>query len=152
MASYFIAVGTFDLFAVRYFTNKDVSYCFERPSRLSARHFKALFHYSSTEIQTLWNELNERARELKGALPFKPEHLLFGMYYLKVYPTWDLMAMTTGITEKTLRKWVGMVINHLAEIDNLVSDRRVDLYSCIRTVQVLSFISIWLSQNHLFAA
>jgi hypothetical protein len=95
MASYFIAVGTFDLMAVRYFTNKEVSYCFERPSRLSTRHFKALFHFSSTEVQTLWNELNERAREreVKMPLPFKAEHLLFGLYYLKVYPTWDLMAI-----------------------------------------------------------
>ena len=74
----FVSAGCFNLYAVKYFTNKDT-------------------------------------------LPFnRPEQLLWALYYLKVYPTWDQMAMTTGITEKTLRKWVGIVVNYLASIENWV--------------------------------
>jgi hypothetical protein len=59
-------------------------------------------------------------------MPFnQPEQLLWTLYYLKVYPTWDQMAMTTGITEKTLRKWVGVVVDYLASIENWVRTVRL---------------------------
>jgi hypothetical protein len=56
-----------------------------------------------------------------GSMPFqRPEYLLWALYYMKVYPTWDQMAMTTGVSEKTLRKWVGIVVDYLSRIEDWV--------------------------------
>jgi hypothetical protein len=44
-----------------------------------------------------------------------------------VYPTWDQMTLTTGITEKTLRKWVGTVVDYISEVDDLVRTTEIDL-------------------------
>jgi hypothetical protein len=113
----FVSQACFDLWALKLFTNKDLSDILEKPSKLCTRHFKALFLYTSREVYELWTELNQR----DGHLPFhRPEHLLWTLYYLKVYPTWDQMAVTTGVTEKTLRKWVGIVVDYLSNIDDWV--------------------------------
>jgi hypothetical protein len=112
----FMSAQCFDLWALKCFTNKDLSDILEKPSRLCNRHFKSILLYNVNEVTKLWNELSRR-----GDVPFdRPEHLLWTLYYLKVYPTWDQMAITTGITEKTLRKWVGIVVDYLAEIDDWV--------------------------------
>ena len=109
----------FDLYAVKFFTNQNISWALDKPSRLSDRKFKSLFLFSVEEVTTLWEFFEETNK--RGTLPFsKPEHLLWALYYLKVYPTWDQMAMTTGITEKTLRKWVSIVVKYLSEIENWV--------------------------------
>jgi hypothetical protein len=116
----YVSAACFNLYAVKYFTNKDISWAFDKPSRLSSRKFKSLFLYNVKEVVKLWDALCNR----RGAtLPFnRPEQLLWALYYLKVSPTWDQMAMTiTGITEKTLlRKWVGIVVDYLANIDDWV--------------------------------
>ena len=114
----FVSAGCFNLYAVKYFTNQNISWAMEKPSQLSSRKFKSLLLYSVEEVTLLWDWLGRR----RGTLPFnRPEQLLWGLYYLKVYPTWDQMALTTGVTEKTLRKWVGVVVDYLAGIDNWVS-------------------------------
>jgi hypothetical protein len=113
----FVSAGCFNLYAVKYFTNQDISWAFEKPSRLSSRKFKSLFLLNVKEVVKLWDTLVHR----RGTLPFnRPEQLLWALYYMKVYPTWDQMALTTGITEKTLRKWVGVVVEYLANIDDWV--------------------------------
>ena len=48
------------------------------------------------------------------------------------------MAMTTGKTEKTLRKWVGIGVDYIASIDNWVCAFAVQYNS--------SFVFIGLSQ------
>jgi hypothetical protein len=114
----FVSQGCFDLYAVRFFTNQDISWAFNKPSKLSERKFKSLFLFSVEEVTELW-EYFEHLRNIKdNPPPFnRPEQLLFALYYLKVYPTWDQMTMTTGITEKTLRKWVAMVVEYLSSIE-----------------------------------
>jgi hypothetical protein len=114
----FVSPGCFNLYAVQYFTNKDIAWALQQPSQLSSRKFKSLFLYNVNEVVELWEFL--QLRQGKNIVFNRPEVLLWALYYLKVYPTWDQMAMTTGITEKTLRKWVGMVVEYLAEIDVLV--------------------------------
>jgi hypothetical protein len=114
----FVSAGCFNLYAVKYFTNPNISWALDKPSQLSGRKFKSLFLYSVDEVALLWEFLEKTRR---ATMPFnRPEQLLWALYYLKVYPTWDQMALTTGITEKTLRKWVGVVVKYFAEIDNWV--------------------------------
>jgi hypothetical protein len=115
----FVSAGCFNLYTVKYFTSRGISWAFEKPSRLSSRKFKSLFLLNDVkdEVVKLWDTLVHRC----GTLPFnRPEQLLWALYYMKVYPTWDQMAMTTGITEKTLHKWVGVVVEYLANIDDWV--------------------------------
>jgi hypothetical protein len=115
----FVSAACFDLYAVKYFTNNEISWAFDKPSRLSSRKFKSLFLYTVDEITRLWEVMCMKNATIP--MPFnRPEQLLWTLYYLKVYPTWDQMAMTTGITEKTLRKWVGVVVDYLASIENWV--------------------------------
>jgi hypothetical protein len=117
----FVSTGCFNLYAVKYFTNKNISWAFNKPSALSKRAFKSLFLYSAEEVALLWEFLEDNYKSKNDPMPFnRPEQLLWALYYLKVYPTWDQMAMTTGITEKTLRKWVGVVVKFLSEIENWV--------------------------------
>jgi hypothetical protein len=124
----FVSQACFDLWAVKSFTSRELN--FEEPSRLSTRHFKAMFLYTSREVAALWATLDKR-----HDFPLKrPDQLLWGLYYLKVYPTWDQMAVTTGISEKTLRKWVGIAVDYLAGIDQWVS-------GC-GTVQFLAFVPL----------
>jgi hypothetical protein len=112
----FVSKGIFHIYSVKYFTKKHVSY--EKPLKLSPRKFKSLFLYNINEVVALWDYLQRRqGRNLKFN---RPEVLLWALYYLKVYPTWDQMALTTGITEKTLRKWVGIVVDYISEVDDLV--------------------------------
>jgi DDE superfamily endonuclease len=119
----FVSKACFDLWAVRCFTNQELRFCYENPSKLSTRHFKSLFLYSSAEVTALWRSL-----EMKPDFPLpRPEHLLWTLYYLKVYPTWDNFAMITGTTEKTLRKWVDIGVQYLAGIKDWV---RTTLRDC----------------------
>jgi hypothetical protein len=123
----FVAEGVFNILAVRYFTNCEISWAFEEPSQLSDRKFKSLFLFTVRDVKRLWDVLHRRDKTVS----FRPEQLLFGLYYLKVYPTWDQMALTTGITEKTLRKWVKVVVEHLSDIDDWVRTTTVLLVCCM---------------------
>jgi hypothetical protein len=118
----FVSAGTFNLYAVKYFTNQEISWAFDKPSQLSACKFKSLFLFSVDEVLSLWKNLEGTPSTESFN---RPEHLLWTLYYLKVYPTWDQMAMTTGVTEKTLRKWVGYVVDYLASIDDWVRSSSV---------------------------
>jgi hypothetical protein len=138
----YIAAGVFELFAVKYFTNREISWAFDKPSRLSNHKFKSLFLYNVRDVRALWAKLDE------GDMPFNhPEHLLWTLYYLKVYPTWDQMAMTTSISEKTLRKWIGIVINHLGAIDDLVRTVRFLLEQFTKVVRTSTTSTASFSKN-----
>jgi hypothetical protein len=119
----FVSKGCFNLYAVRYFTNKEINW--EKPTKLSTRKFKSLFLYRVEEVVALWNYL--QTRQGKNLVFNRPEMLLWTLYYLKVYPTWDQMTLTTGITEKTLHKWVGTVVDYISEVDDLVRTTEIDL-------------------------
>jgi hypothetical protein len=116
----FVSEGCFNLYAVQYFTNKDISWALQQPSQFCPRKFKSLFLYTVNEVVELWEYLQQRQRAKKNIVFNRPEVLLWTLYYLKVYPTWDQMALTTGITEKTLRKWIALVVTYISEIDDLV--------------------------------
>jgi hypothetical protein len=100
-------------FFVKCFTNRDLSNCLEMPSLLFERHFKSLFLYMITEVTAHWASLDMR--------PGFPGATLWTLYYMKVYPTWDQMAVITGTTEKTLCKWVIQGADYLDSIHDWVS-------------------------------
>jgi hypothetical protein len=116
----YVAKGVFNLMAVRYFTNHEISWAMDPGSQLSDRKFKSLFLYDVGQVSALWS-ITQRRMQNKGNIAFtRPEVMLWALYYLKVYPTWDQMALTTGVSEKTLRKWIAIVIEYFSEIDSWV--------------------------------
>jgi hypothetical protein len=90
---------------------------FQQTKPVVATQVQVAVSFSVEEVTELW-EYFEHLRSIKDSPPpfNRPEQLLFALYYLKVYPTWDQMTLTTGITEKTLRKWGshrrGVLVQH----------------------------------------
>lgn len=53
---------------------------------------------------------------------FKPKHLLWGLFFLKTYTTFDVIACRVGADEKTVRKWVWYAVRVVADlVDDVVS-------------------------------
>jgi hypothetical protein len=134
----FVSKGCFNLYAVQYFTNKDIAWALEQPSQLDSRKFKSLFLYNVSEVVMLWDYLQRR--QGKNIVFNRPEVLLWALYYLKVYPTWDQMALTTGITEKTLRKWIALVVNYISEIDDLVHTRQLHFPLSVTKLTITCYV------------
>jgi hypothetical protein len=45
----FVSAGTFNLYAVKYFTNQEISWAFDNPSQLSARKFNVVDYLASID-------------------------------------------------------------------------------------------------------
>jgi hypothetical protein len=85
---------------------------------INARRFKALFGVSASRCAHIWRRL-----QIDEVLPSKatPKHLLWALYFLKVYDSENNMAGRCGCDEKTLRKWIWKMIDALCRMD-IVSD------------------------------
>lgn len=68
--------------------------------RLGARRFKALFGVDAEVCEVLWDEL-DNSRTALG----HPVHLLWPLFFIKVYATEEVHATITGSGPKTFRKW-----------------------------------------------
>ena len=73
------------------------------------RVVKAHFGLSVVAIAVVWALVVGVAT----TLGIKPIHLLWALYFLKVYPTEDLAANLFGTSRETYRKWVWKVIGLL---------------------------------------
>jgi hypothetical protein len=81
------------------------------------RCFHACFGVSSSVCAALWSL----------CIPFLPPgtlpiHLLWALYFLKVYTTENHNASVAGIDETTFRKWTWIVVYAIAAIPDLVSN------------------------------
>jgi hypothetical protein len=89
------------------------------------RRFRELFGASIGVVLHVWHAMEEG-----GLLPnkSKPKHLLWTLYFLKVYPREAPGCSAVGggggdINPKTLRKWVWLFIERIAELaDDVVSN------------------------------
>jgi hypothetical protein len=88
------------------------------------RRFRELFGASISIVLHVWSAMEEC-----GLLPKKsrPKHLLWTLYFLKVYPREAAGCSAVGggggaIDPKTLRKWVWLMIERIGELaDDVVS-------------------------------
>ena len=62
----------------------------------------------------IWAKLNHEQLLPRGA---KPHHLLWSLAFLKVYGTEGQMAALFGLTRKTYRQWVWLMIESMYYID-----------------------------------
>lgn len=75
------------------------------------RHFKSLFGISPVVCSDLWKQLNLTINNAA-----KPEHLLWGLLFLKVYDTEQGNRSITGVSEKTFRKCCWIIIKGIASL------------------------------------
>lgn len=75
------------------------------------RRYRSLFGTTPAICSLVWNRLAMHCGHPHGS---KPEHLLYALLLLKLYPTESHLRAITGRDEKTLRKWAWTYINLMA--------------------------------------
>ena len=74
--------------------------------------FRSLFGVSFQCLLSLWDFLQQN-----GHQHFSKEHVLWALYFLKVYPIETVASCFFGATEKTWRKWVVKVVHAISELE-----------------------------------
>jgi hypothetical protein len=88
------------------------------------RHFREFFGANISIMSMVWDMLTANGLRPKKS---RPKHLLWALYFLKVYPKQspgclDVGASTGAVNPKTMRKWVWQFIENIADlVDNVVS-------------------------------
>lgn len=82
--------------------------------------FWAHFLVSCDTCLNSWKRLEETIRS-----GFYPYHLLWALLILKVYASKSVCSLSVGTTEKTFRKWSGIVI---IQISNLLRVLQIFLH------------------------
>lgn len=83
-------------------------------STTADRRFRALFGTTPTVCVALWKRLS--ALPLAGG---EPQHLLWGLMFLRVYASEVVHATMANADEKTFRKWAWIAVKDIASL-NLV--------------------------------
>ena len=80
--------------------------------------FKVICGVHPTVCAIVWGELKQ-SMLVEDAC--KPKHLLWALMFLKTYTTESLLAVAIGVDEKTLGKWIFIIIYSYA-ISDLEND------------------------------
>jgi hypothetical protein len=96
--------------------------------KTEARRFNAHFGIEPAVVAILWSKLVPQVRngnciaDRVMAPYLKPKHLLWCLLFLKSYATFDIIACQVGADEKTVRKWVWLVVLWISDMqDDVVS-------------------------------
>lgn len=81
------------------------------------RKFRALFGCGPLDVATIWRMMEEHE--------FFPEgggmvHMMWGLLLMKTYGTENMLCTTTGVDEKTFRKWAWQFISAIADLEPVV--------------------------------
>lgn len=97
---------------------------FIRHNNLGMRQFREFFGTTPAICAIIWNLL---AQKEKLPNKSKPMYLLFALLLLKLYGTEELIAVVSGVDNKTFRKWSWIFINLLAfELDVINFESRFE--------------------------
>ena len=106
-------------------------------AKMEDRRFRELFGARMDIVVHLWEMMEENNLLPKKS---KPKHLLWTLYFLKVYPREGPSCSAVGgsggaVDPKTLRKWVWLFIERNGELaDDVVSE----VYCCVPSTIVFS--------------
>ena len=70
------------------------------------RRFKAHFGIEPTIVAAIWIMILPYVDQYN----IQPVYLLWALYYMKTYSTWDIMAAKLHKSEKSIRKWIYQVL------------------------------------------
>ena len=85
-----------------------------RSNVLSDRIFRALFGVTSNVCAIIWAKL-----EVNVTTDKDPNHLLWGLLFLKVYSTEEVHSSLVGTTVKTLRKWSIPMVERMSDLNTV---------------------------------
>ena len=88
----------------------------QRNSSSNQRSFVALFGLWPLRIYQIWRLIQEET----NPETICPKHLMWGLLFLRCYVKEEVLSTLVGATEKTVRKWIWIVIGKIAEIKSLV--------------------------------
>jgi len=74
--------------------------------KYSETAFSACFGVSIAVCDWLWTHIDEKT---------KPIYLLMTLFFLKSYPTFEVLSASFRVSERTSRTWVWNVLNQLYE-------------------------------------
>ena len=80
------------------------------------RRFLSFYGASSRVCHQLWHLLL-KAKIIAEFPALMQEHLLWALFFLKVYGTENVQASIVGADEKTYRKWIWIVIEWMSNLD-----------------------------------
>lgn len=78
----------------------------------SRRRFFSAFGTSPTVCSIIWTFLEPTVNRWAS-----PDHLLWSLFFLKVYPTEAIGSSTVGVHEKTFRKWVWFFVEAISYLE-----------------------------------
>lgn len=82
----------------------------------STSSFEAVFGVNALVAWRVFEELFPNVNSEKGFETFAEKHLLWGLYFLKCYPTDRVGAVFVRSSVKTFKKWSKHSINHVAAL------------------------------------
>ena len=78
-------------------------------------HFRRMFGVEPLICSIAWPSVLQSIRSTNNTYNnLSPSHLLWALLFLNTYSTEAVLANTVGVTEKMFRKWVRLVVKHLA--------------------------------------
>ena len=106
------------------------------------RKFKSFFKVCPEGCEFLWDQLEWCCRDRSvqmtngGGLKFfwkdvRPNHLLWCLYYMKVYCSEQVAASLFGVTPKTYRKYVWVMIKFLSWLSQHLVSICINCYDCL---------------------
>lgn len=99
-------------FNLEYEEWKELAHSFWKPKVFTIRRFRAFFGLLSLEaLVKIGNTWITKVAEKR--LDLSPTHLLWGLFFLKYYPTEELVLIFAKCCEKTFRMKVRLVIGVL---------------------------------------
>ena len=87
----------------------------DRSHATQNQRFKALCGVHPTVCAIVWGELKQ-SMLVEDAC--KPKHLLWALIFLKTYTTKSSLAVAMGVDEKTLLKWIFIIIYAISDLED----------------------------------
>ena len=82
------------------------------------RRFRAFFGISSRTCARVWKLLVANADEDEDKNVARPVHLLWALFFMKVYNTRSVNGSIANCDEKTFVKWTWVVLEGLSDLCN----------------------------------
>lgn len=95
----------------------------EEPNVADERRFRSIFGCTWERCTDLWELIKPENVMPKG---YKPEHLLWGLLFLKVYTTEAVLTSMVGSPEeKTFRKWSRLFVLKISWLEHSVVSKHI---------------------------
>lgn len=90
-----------------------LSFCHKNKKiKYNDQKWKSLFGISFSTMQMIWYYLssfyNQNISKMNCII--QPIHLVWTIYFSKVYPSWLVISVYFSVDPKTIRKWINIII------------------------------------------